>query len=567
MSQILYKLEQRISTKPFSKAADTVTILFFFGFILAPIFGLFATVFLNWETVTKFVFNDKILGNQAWQITLTALKHSFQIAFVVMIIDIIIGLPMALILARYDFRGKEILDSFVDIPMAVPTSALGFSVYLFWGSPDGLANLLGLDKGLLSYGPILIIMAHVVFTYPYIVRSLKAVIQDVDLEIELAARTLGAPQFTVFRTITAPLFKEGLIAGAILAFSRSLGETGATLLVSGTFETAPIAVVAWVRTLRIPAAAFLSMILAVVAIFLLVIIRVLARRVGLPINTVYPSYERLLSSSASRYARNLIVFVCFILIVFAPSLFTFFRVAQYWDGSPYPPYRRQAGVIFQIFESPDKKFGALFYSLLTSLTVMVIVVGISLVFGIPLALIMVRRQWGLIKGVIDALIDLPLAIPSSALGFAVFNLWGSTGLGLLKPGIAMIIAAHICMTYPYMVRPLIAILESVKPEYEEAARTLGAPVFTTFRTITIPLLSRGIIAACIMAGTRSLAETGATIIVQGVSQTIPVLIVVWVESQAISAAAFASVVLILLSFSFLIILRILTQDVEETQKG
>ncbi len=563
MSKWLYKLEQRLSTKRMGKTADAATLLFFFGFILAPILALFATVFLNWQTVTGFIFNDEIMGNQAWKSSVNALKHSFQIAFVVMFIDIIIGLPMALILARYDFKGKSLLDSFVDIPMAVPTSALGFSVYLFWGTTGGLAFLLGLDRGLISLGPMLIIMAHVVFTYPYIVRSLKVVIQEVDLEIELAARTLGAPRFTVFRTITAPLFKEGLIAGAILAFSRSLGETGATLLVSGTFETAPITVVAWVRTIRIPAAAFLAMILAVVAIFLLILIKILARRVGLPINKIWPRYERLLSGSVSRRSRNIIVFVCFILIVFAPSLFTFFRVAQYWNGSPFPPFREQYGVVYQMFLAPDNKFGALIQSLITSLAVMLIVVGVSLIFGISLALIMVRREWGRIKGVLDTLIDLPLAIPSSALGFAVFNLWGIQGLGFLKPGFWMIVAAHITMSFTFMVRPLIAILETMKPEYEEASRTLGAPALTTFRTVTIPLLSRGIIAACIMTGTRSLAETGATIIVQGVTRTIPVLIVIWVESQAISAAAFASTVLILLSFSFLLLLRKVLRTMEK----
>ncbi len=563
MGKWLYKLEQRLSTKRMGKTADAATLLFFFGVILVPILALFATVFLNWQTVVEFVFNDEIMGNQAWKSSVNALKHSFQIAFIVMIIDIIIGLPMALILARYDFKGKSLLDSFVDIPMAVPTSALGFSVFLFWGTSGGLAYLLGLDQGLISRGPILVIMAHVVFTYPYIVRSLKVVIQDVDLEIELAARTLGAPRFTVFRTITAPLFKEGLIAGSILAFSRSLGETGATLLVSGTYDTAPITVVAWVRTIKIPAAAFLAMILAVVAIILLILMRILARRVGFPINKIWPRYERLLSGSISRRSRNIIVFVCFILIVFAPSIFTFINVAQSWSGSPFPPYREEGGVVYQMFQAPDNKFGALLQSLITSLAVMLIVVGVSLIFGIPLALIMVRRKWGPLNGVLDALIDLPIAIPSSALGFAVFNLWGIEGLGLLKPGFWMIVAAHITMCFTFMVRPLIAILETTKPEYEEAARTLGAPALTTFRTVTIPLLSRGIIAACIMAGTRSLAETGATIIVQGVSSTIPVLIVIWVESQAMAAAAFASTLLILLSFSFLLLLRRVLRTIEK----
>ena len=82
VSRTLYKLEQKLSTKFFEKAADAATLLFFFGFILAPIFALFATVFLNWETVLNFVFADRILGNRAWQLAVTALKHSFQIALI-----------------------------------------------------------------------------------------------------------------------------------------------------------------------------------------------------------------------------------------------------------------------------------------------------------------------------------------------------------------------------------------------------------------------------------------------------------------------------------------------------
>ena len=98
MNKMLYNLEQKLSTKRMGKTADAVTLLFFFGVILAPILALFATVFMNWDTVMGFIFNDEILGNQAWKSSVNALKHSFQIAFIVMIIDIIIGLPMFLIL-------------------------------------------------------------------------------------------------------------------------------------------------------------------------------------------------------------------------------------------------------------------------------------------------------------------------------------------------------------------------------------------------------------------------------------------------------------------------------------
>lgn len=114
---------------------------------------------------------------------------------------------------------------------------------------------------------------------------------------------------------------------------------------------------------------------------------------------------------------------------------------------------------------------------------------------------------------------------------------------------------HIAFTHPYVVRTLVAILEGMDPSLEEAARTLGASPLTTFRTVLLPLMKPGILAAAILAFTRSLGETGATIVVMGMARTVPVLIVEWVEAMALPAAVFACVVLILISYSLLLAFR------------
>ncbi|RLI61768.1 MAG: hypothetical protein DRO88_12655 [Promethearchaeia archaeon] len=122
----------------------------------------------------------------------------------------------------------------------------------------------------------------------------------------------------------------------------------------------------------------------------------------------------------------------------------------------------------------------------------------------------------------------------------------------------MIVFVHMTFTFPYVVRPIAATIKSVNIGHEEASATLGAAPLTTFRKITLPAIKNGIIAGMIAAFTRSLGETGATLIVMGPDRTIPVLIVDWVEENSFSSAALASILVIILSAILLILLRIVS---------
>lgn len=550
----LRRIEKFLSKPICRKIGDFVTLAFFFLIVLLPTIYVLSYVFLDWSEIYNRVFADPIAGSIRWEIILDSLMLSFEIAALVTVIDVAIGLPMALILARYEFKGKELVDTLIDLPIAVPSSALGFSVFLFWATGSGISSLFGQETGIFSRGPLLILLAHVAFTYPYIVRSLIGVIESVNITYEHAGRTLGATTFTVFRTVTSPLMKPGLIAGMILAFTRSLGETGATLIVAGLAKTAPLVVVSLHDMLLIPSAAFLSMLLIVIASFFIFLIRFVSKRFGIPIKRIWPGPERFLSRSVFRRTRDLLTFAAFAVIVLFPSLFTFFYVALWWDGSPYTG-AFESGVIYQIFVAPDYKWKALWSSLLTSIEIAFIATVINLLFGLLLAIIIVRRPWGKIRGVINTLVDVPLAIPTSALGFSAYLFWGPTGVGMLTPGFWLIVMVHVAFTYPYVVRTLVAMLEEMDPSLEEAARTLGASPFTAAHTVLLPLLKPALLAAAIFAFTRSLGETGATLMVMGTTRTVPLLIVDWAEEMRLPAAAFACVTLIFISYILLLSLR------------
>ena len=123
----------------------------------------------------------------------------------------------------------------INIPLIVPSIALGVSLKFFWQNFAFVPEFL------------LLVFAHLAITYPYFVRSMTAAFERISLDMEEAARTLGAKPFEVFRSIMLPLTKYSILSGAIMVFTRSISETGATLAVVTNLQTAPVVIVNWVK--------------------------------------------------------------------------------------------------------------------------------------------------------------------------------------------------------------------------------------------------------------------------------------------------------------------------------
>jgi ABC-type spermidine/putrescine transport system permease subunit II len=179
-----------------------------------------------------------------------------------------ISIPLAFIIERRQYG--NLIRTFLKVPMIIPTSSLGLSVLLLWGS-SGL--------NMVSSGIWLIILTHIVFSVPVIVESIIAAYEGSDIQMyEDSARTLGATAYNAIEKVSLPLIKGGILTGFILSFTRSLGETGATFIVMGRDITVPALVVNMVEALAIPAALFTSTYLIILSLILLAIIRILTRR-------------------------------------------------------------------------------------------------------------------------------------------------------------------------------------------------------------------------------------------------------------------------------------------------
>ncbi|MBN1390546.1 MAG: ABC transporter permease [Candidatus Thermoplasmatota archaeon] len=178
-------------------------------------------------------FIDAVTSKDA----LNAFRNSLLIAFVTTLINLVVGTLLAFVITRYDFPGRSIFRSLIDMPIAIPTAVVGISLMMLYG-PMGILGPLLQDNGIeVVMAMPGVLLAHVFVTSPFMVRSVSPVLEKIDRNVEEAALTLGAGKIKTFFFVTLPSIRSGLIAGSALTFTRSLGEFGATLFIAGGMIT------------------------------------------------------------------------------------------------------------------------------------------------------------------------------------------------------------------------------------------------------------------------------------------------------------------------------------------
>lgn len=543
------KVFDRLSSKKTVKYGvySTAIVVFFALILFPPILGIIT----KWNTMQQVLSQPEITTR-----ALNAIRNSFAVALLVAAIDVLTGIPMAWLISRGKSKWLNILDTLSDIPFIVPTAVLGYSLLLFWSGPEGISSLFG--SSLISPGWLLVMLLHFTFSYPVVVRVMVGALLDYKIEYEQASRTLGAPPFTVARTVTFAILKPSIIAAFILAFSRSLSETGATVIVAGMFENGPVFIQNRKNDLTNGlisqldyqgSVVFASFVLLAVALLMFAIIHVLAPRLKIPSRRIWPTFERKLSYSSAESTRNSATLIIFFVIVLAPSLFVALPAFEAVFTNTLPNALSGVGI-----------WGEYWQSLVLSYLLAAIATILNIVIGLPVAIIVARRKLGALpSAILDLLVNVPLVVPSIALGVSLSIFWKENFA--FVPEILVLIFAHMTITYPYFVRSMSAAVERIPRDLEEASRTLGAKPLGVFRTIILPLTKYSILSGAVMVFTRSISETGATLAVTTL-RTSPVVLVDWVKHKVAATPleiALGCGFLIVFSFIILLALRLVVK--------
>jgi sulfate transport system permease protein len=206
---------------------------------------------------------------------------TFGTAFAAAIVNLFLGLLLAWVLVRYTFPGKKVVDSLVDLPLALPTAVGGLvysSLYVEKGWLGQYLVPLGIHG---AYSRFAIVLVLVFVGLPFVVRTVQPILEDLDPEVEEAGASLGGTRWQTFRNIILPTLYPALITGFALAFARGVGEYGSVVFISGNMpyktEIAPVLIVARLEEFAYSEATAIAVVLLISSFAMLVLINLLER--------------------------------------------------------------------------------------------------------------------------------------------------------------------------------------------------------------------------------------------------------------------------------------------------
>lgn len=219
-----------------------------------------------------------------------AVGLSLRVSALATALSLPFGIAVAYVLSRYEFRGKQILNGLVHLPLILPPVVTGYLLLLTFGRKGPVGALMEEYLGvILAFRWTGAALAAAVMAFPLMVRAIRLAIDAVDPKLEQAAGTLGASRVWVFLTITLPLILPGIVAGAILGFAKAMGEFGATITfvsnIPGQTQTLPSAIYSFLQVPGGDASAFRLVVIAVAIAMVALILsewigRAVARRIA-----------------------------------------------------------------------------------------------------------------------------------------------------------------------------------------------------------------------------------------------------------------------------------------------
>jgi sulfate/thiosulfate transport system permease protein len=250
-----------------------ITLSYLSLIVLIPLSAAFLkTATLSWEQ-----FWNKIADPRA----LASYRLTFGASLIAAGINLLFGFLVAWVLVRYDFPGRRIIDSLVDLPFALPTAVAGIALTAIYSSKGWIGQYLEPYGIKTAYSPLGVVIALTFIGLPFVVRTVQPVLEDLDREIEEAAASLGANRWQTFRRVILPPVFPAAVTGFTMAFSRAIGEYGSVVFISGNMpmrtEITPLLIITKLEQYDYAGATAIAVVMLVVSFSLLLLINLLQR--------------------------------------------------------------------------------------------------------------------------------------------------------------------------------------------------------------------------------------------------------------------------------------------------
>ena len=506
---------------------------------------------------------------------------TFWQAILSTILTLIIGLPGAFILARYEFRGKPFIRAITGIPFVLPTLVVAAAFNALLG-PRGWANLILMNLLNLDQPPIqfintfiAILIAHVFYNLTIVLRMVGDFWSHLDPRMGKAAQVLGANRIQSLYHVTIPLLLPAIISAALLVFIFDFTSFGVILILGGPrFATLEVEIFyQTVSLFNLPLAATLSLIQLLCTLSLTIIYTHLSAKITRPLHlTPQRITQKKLADWQSRMI--IILYLGFILsLLMLPLVALVSRSFLKIDTNGLSTHSFSTFFTFDFYRELNiNRTDSLFFvrpiqSILISLGYALATVILAITLGLPAAWALARDAKAAMNRVLDPILMLPLGTSAVTLGLGFIVALDQPPLDL-RASPLLIPIAHTLVAFPFVVRSLTPALRSIQPRIRQAASVMGASPLQVFWHIDLPLVGRALLVAATFAFTISLGEFGATALISRPEYpTIPIMIYRFISQPGAlnygKALALSTILMILTSTGMLVIEKFRIADIGE----
>lgn len=545
---------------------------------LLPLTFLAVAFFHPLSRILFLTFSPETLTLENVRNTQHALLFTFYQAFLSTLLTLVLGLPSAVLFARFDFRGKSILRALTAVPFMLPTVVVAASFNSLFGS-RGLLNAMtnyqlptAASSSFIIHPFLAILLAHVFYNATIVIRIVGTALSSLDPKLEQTARSLGADPLRVWTNVTLPLLRPSILAASLLVFLFDFTSFGVILLLGGSqFSTLEVEIyLQAVKLLNLPLAALLSVIQLLCTLLFSLLYTKYATR-----NTQYATRNTQYAARNTQHAPHTLKQKLFVSsLVLLLSTFYFLPLASLPIRSLFrleADRGQRAEVQYGFTTDYYKELfinrrGSVFYvppiqAAFNSLAYASATVVLSLLLGFPAAFALAKPTR--LEKILDPLIMLPLGSSAVMLGLGFIITYGKW---LTSP--LLVPFAHTLVALPFVIRALQPAIASIPQRLRQAASSLGASPLEVWKNIDLPILRRAALAAATFAFTVSLGEFGATLLISRPEYpTIPVAIERFLSQPGGlnygQAMAMASILMLLTAASILLIEKFRLPNVGE----
>lgn len=528
----------------FWRIAKIVIFIIFGLFLVYPFLNLFKEALFNRDGEFSFEYFKTFVEFKYYYQTLF---RSLLVSTVTTVIAVLIGLPLAYLFTRFKLYGSKLVNLMIVMSLMSPPFIGAYSWIILLGRNGAITKFFeGLGLNFPSiYGFFGIILVFTLKLYPFVFLYVSGALNSIDSSLEEASESLGANKFKRLMTITFPVIKPTIMAGAIMVFMTSLADFGTPMLIGEGYKVLPVLVYEEFMSEtggNSGMAAALSIIIVSFSLTVLLIQKYITNRKVYTMSALRPPVKVELPK-VKKILTSLLLFVVG-LITFLPQLVVI-----------YTSFRNTNGPVFTSgfgLESYRTIFFRLGSNIRNTFTFSTIAIFAIIIIGILTAYLITKRR-SKSSMLMDILVMFPYVIPGAVLGISLLITFNKQPLILAGTPLIMIIA-YIIRKMPYTVRSSSAILQQIDGSVEEAAISLGESPMMSFFKVTARIMMPGIISGAILSWISTINELSSSIMLYtGRTATISVAIYTEVVRASFgTAAALASILTVATILSFLV---------------